>query len=516
MIKVGSDFSGIGAFKQALLRLGIPHKQVFACDWDAHARKSYSANYGEPDYYPHDVNDRTIPQNPLDVYMTSPPCQAFSMAGKRGGEDDERGILFYNSHQFIATNQPRFFIFENVKGLLSHDKPYKEAQYGRTFNKWIQYLGGKSINGNLNMVPHPKAVPYHMYYKVLNATDFNVPQNRERVFIVGIRDDADNVFDWPTPVPLEKRLIDVLEDEVDEKYFLSEKMLQNIMGWNSHENPLDVIYDTETPVMGCLTASGQADLHAGLKLVNHAEMLHGTDVVRTIRSGGRDSLAKKHNHNIIKIGYINQDTQASQVFDSVGDTPTLSAGTHGYAQGYVKVKSATKEGYEVAGEGDSINFSNPSSETRRGRVGKKVAQTLDTSCNQGVCIPVLTPDRPTKQQNGRRFKDSGDPSFTLTAQDRHGVLVKNPQRCEYTNGNSQGGRVYDKVGVSPTLVTCGTKNGLIEAKFSIRRLTPRECLRLMDFPDGFKLVVSDTQAYKQSGNSIVVAVLAALIKQLKL
>lgn len=115
------------------------------------------------------------------------------------------------------------------------------------------------------------------------------------------------------------------------------------------------------------------------------------------------------------------------------------------------------------------------SKTRRGRVGKEVAQTLDTACNQGICIPVLTPDRAEKRQNGRRFKDDGEEMFTITTQDRHGI--------------------YDG--------------------FKIRRLTPRECFRLMDFPDTFTWTVSDSQAYKQAGNSIVVKCLELIIKGLK-
>ena len=128
MINVGSDFSGVGAFNQALDKLGIDYKTVFACDWDKYARQTYIHNYGEPDYYPSDVYNREIPKKPLDIYMTSPPCQAFSLAGKRKGEKDKRGVLFYNSHEFIVKNKPRYFIFENVKGLLSDDS-------GKTFNR---------------------------------------------------------------------------------------------------------------------------------------------------------------------------------------------------------------------------------------------------------------------------------------------------------------------------------------------------------------------------------------------
>ena len=114
-IKVGSDFSGVGAFDKALIRLNIDYESIFSCDMDKYARQTYIHNYGQPKYYPENVYDREIPKESLDFYMTSPPCQAFSLAGKRKGEDDKRGILFYNSLEFIQKNKPRYFIFENVK-----------------------------------------------------------------------------------------------------------------------------------------------------------------------------------------------------------------------------------------------------------------------------------------------------------------------------------------------------------------------------------------------------------------
>jgi len=225
MIKIGSDFSGVGAFNQALIRLGIEYDELFACDMDRYARQTFELNYGKPKYFPNNVYEREIPSESLDVYMTSPPCQSFSLAGKRLGKEDKRGILFFNSLEFIQVNNPRYFIFENVKGLLSHDKDDKKAEFGRTFQEWINYLGGKSVNGVHTFFPYEDAVPYHIYFQVLNAKHYGIPQNRERIFIIGIRDDEDNDFQFPKPFPLEKRLKDVLESEVDEKYFLSDKMI---------------------------------------------------------------------------------------------------------------------------------------------------------------------------------------------------------------------------------------------------------------------------------------------------
>jgi DNA (cytosine-5)-methyltransferase 1 len=443
-IKVGSDFSGVGAFNQALKRLNIDYDEVFACDMDKYARKTFIHNYGEPKYYPDNVYNREIPIDSLDIYMTSPPCQAFSLAGKRQGKKDSRGILFFNSLEFIQKNNPRYFIFENVKGLLSDD-------FGKTFNEWINYLGGKSVNGNPVIFPYEDSVPYHIYWKVLNAKNYNVPQNRERVFIVGIRDDEDNDFSWAKEEPLTKRLKDVLESEVDEKYFLSDKMVNQLVNNN---------IDTE---------------HLNIE---------NKDFSNTLRVGGGKSLTEKHSFDMIKIvGNTNPSGNGmnGNVFDANGISPTLSTNkgegikvgtwrTHKDGQGFrecedgtcptipararedgsgqpvIKVKSATSKGYEE-----------------------------DTSCNQGVCIPVLTPDRVEKRQNGRRFKEDGEEMFTITTQDRHGIY-----------------------------------NG-----YRIRRLTPRECFRLMDFPDDFDFsCVSDSQAYKQAGNSIVVKMLEIIIKRL--
>jgi DNA (cytosine-5)-methyltransferase 1 len=324
--------------------------------------------------------------------MTSPPCQAFSLAGKRLGKDDKRGILFFNSHEFIQVNKPRYFIFENVKGLLSDDG-------SKTFQEWVNMLGGKSVNGVPVLFPYDESVPYHLYWKVLNAKHHGVPQNRERVFLIGIRDDVDNDFQFPKEEYLSKRLKDVLEDGVVDKYFLSQERIDTITKAN--------------------------------------------------RSIGWTDAESKNTANCVLTGYAKNPTDGE----------------------YLKIKSATVKGYEEAKEGDSINFSVPNSETRRGRVGKGVAQTLDTQCNQGVII------------DDTNLGFSKEPIYY------------------YEN--------------APTLRSERFGLKTIE-NYKIRRLTPRECFRLMDFPDCFTWPVSDSQAYKQAGNSIVVNVLYKIIKNLNL
>ena len=444
MIKVGSDFSGVGAFDQTLKRLGINYETIFACDMDKYARQTYINNYGKPKYYPENVYDREIPKYSLDIYMTSPPCQAFSLAGKRKGEDDKRGILFYNSHEFIKKNNPRYFIFENVKGLLSDDG-------GKTFARWIDYLGGKSVNGNPVIFPHEKSVPYHVYHKVLNAKNYGVPQNRERVFIIGIRDDEDNNFSFPKEIPLTKRLKDVLEENVDEKYFLSEKLLNFF--------------------------------------IKHTEK-------HQAKGNGFKFKPKEE--------------------ESIAQAVTTKAGTR-TDDNYLQVKSATSKGYELAEIGeDSINFEHPNSKTRRGRVGVGVSQTLTTSCNQGVAIGAIRGrniDNPKSRKSGLETEqmleiNKNNISNCLTTVQKDNVVIIDDI---YKNREE---RVFTEY--SPTITT--KSQGLkVNDTFKIRKLTPRECFRLMDFPDDSDFsCVSDSQAYKQAGNSIVVNVLSEIIKKLKL
>jgi DNA (cytosine-5)-methyltransferase 1 len=407
-IKVGSDFSGVGAFDQALKRIGVNYETIFACDMDKFARETFVHNYGEPKYYPKNVYDREIPKESLDIYMTSPPCQAFSLAGKRLGKDDKRGILFFNSHEFIQVNKPRFFIFENVKGLLSDDN-------GKTFQEWVNMLGGKSVNGLPVLFPYEDSVPYHLYWQVLNAKHHGVPQNRERVFLIGIRDDSDNKFQFPKEEHLIKILKNVLESEVDEKYFLSKIMLEKLT------------FDY-----------------------------------------------KKNG----EIANLNKGGERGSVYDSDTNSISCLSATDYKQPKQILIKSATLKGFETATENDSINFSVPNSETRRGRVEKQCAQTLDTSCNQGVWIADYRND-----EGLRIRKDNISPCMAA--------------------------RKHSETDIS-------TMAPIIGYDYKIRRLTPRECFRLMDFPDLFTWPVSDSQAYKQAGNSIVVRVLEKIIKNLPL
>ena len=447
MINVGSDYSEVGAFDQALKKLNIDYNTVFACDWDKYARQTYIDNYGNPYYFPKDVHDRKIPDESLDVYMSSPPCQSFSYAGKRGGQNDERGILFYNTHEFIKKNNPRYFIIENVKGLSSDDS-------GRTFKTWINYLGGKSVNGIPVIFPHEQSLDYHVYHKVLNAKHYGVPQNRERVFIIGIRDDVDNIFQFPKPMHLSKRLKDVLEDNVDEKYYLSDKMVSGLNKKNNQDNGFTFKPKTPQDTSNCVTA-------------------------RYYKMGADDNYLQVNAGRIIgrnpdnpKNRTVGLDTEQMLEVNNLG---TSNAVTTVQKDNVVVYKPKNVEQINPSKESNGVQ------PYTHNRIYKgDIVGTLDTECG-----------RPNYVVDSNKFIQGG---------------LQNHQPKKYD-------------GVVPCLNSAmgmgGGQTPVHNYDYKIRKLTPRECFRLMSFPDTFTWTVSNSQAYKQAGNSIVVDVLAAIISKLR-
>ena len=461
-IKVGSDFSGVGAFNQALTRLGIEYQEVYACDMDKYARQTFIHNYGEPKYYPLNVYDREIPSESLDIYMTSPPCQAFSMAGKRLGKEDKRGILFFNSLEFIQVNKPRFFIFENVKGLLSDDG-------GKTFSEWVNMLGGKSVNGNPVIFAYDDSVPYHLYWKVLNAKEHGVPQNRERVFLIGIKDDQDNTFRWPVEEHLTKRLKDVLEEKIDDKYFLSYNQIENIIKSEFTQEKTRI----------------QDGNYSGTLL-------------------SRDYKSPK----CVKV-----KSGRAKGYDEALDTECNQGVICGAIRGRGENNKATLEL-------NSENYSNAIITSQTANL------IIDKECNQGVIS--YTRDSKGKVVS-RHINQQANTIHTATGGggNTDQFVIYNDKRLNETiakNTLKEGEiKILDTYNQSihdecPTLKKHHAENGdrKLWDGYRIRRLTPRECFRLMDFPDTFTWPVSDSQAYKQAGNSIVVRVLEKIIKNLPL
>jgi len=497
MLKVSTFCSGIGAAEEALKNLGVEHEVVFASEIDKYARQSYEVNHDakmmindmcEPDY----VGEQYY----SDLNISGLPCQAFSLAGKRLGELDKRGVLFYDFYRWVKNQQPKVFVIENVKGLLSADK-------GVIFQNWCQLLG-RSVNYQNHFFMHEDSLEYNLHYTVLNSKNFGVPQNRERVFIVGIRKDLPNDFRFPVGWKLDKRLRDVLETNVDEKYYLSEKMMNYLNTRKDNFNNGKINYKTGVDIASCINASSKS-----------------LDI----------------SDNIIVEGEVTPNSQAGKIYGIDGISPTLSAGTHGYAQGYVKVPEATKKGFDIAEVGDSINLSNPNSTTRRGRVGKGIANTLDTSCNQAVIEPLLikfsrteNAKKQRKETGTNNFQDKqiefvkSDISNTITTVQKDNLIIE-PQlnQIAQIEGFESEGRVYDANGLARTIKDgggggSGSKTGWYDTGAKIRRLLPIETFRLQGYSDEFfykcQAVNSDTRLYQQAGNTITVSVIQAIIKNL--
>lgn len=211
-VRLGTVFSGIGAIEHAFQRLKLKHKIVFAGDIEDNCKKSYFANYNidEQDWFT-DVRDFDAKKykGKVDIVVGGAPCQAFSMVGKRLGFEDARGTLFYEFARVIKESEPKVFIFENVKGMLNHDK-------GRTWHVIHDIF---------------EELGYDVHFRVLNSKDYGIPQNRERLFCIGFKDKTE--FKFPAPIELEYRMYDFLEDYVDTKYFLKEKGIKFV---TSHKN----------------------------------------------------------------------------------------------------------------------------------------------------------------------------------------------------------------------------------------------------------------------------------------
>lgn len=206
-------FAGLGGIRMGFQQEGC--ECVFSSEWDSKAQKTYAVNYGHvPTGDITKVKVKEIPD--FDILLGGFPCQAFSHAGKKEGFNDTRGTLFFDVARILKEKRPASFLLENVKGLVSHDK-------GKTFNTILKVL--KDLN-------------YEVFYKVLKSVDYGVPQNRQRIIIVGFDKkqfpkgfNFQKTFKFPEPVNQKNTVGDVLEDSkiVDKKYTLSDKL------WKGHQ-----------------------------------------------------------------------------------------------------------------------------------------------------------------------------------------------------------------------------------------------------------------------------------------
>lgn len=372
-------------------------------------------------------------------------------------EGETRSGLYYEGYRILKEKKPSYSIIENVKNLTS--KRFKQ-QFESILND-LSELG------------------YTNYWKVLNAKNFGIPQNRERVFIVSIRNDiAQNNFCFPQEMPLLWKLKDLLEDNVDEKYYLSENAIGRLIKKNNR-----LIRNLENPdVSSCIIA--------GYYKVDGRNNQYISDNKVQRIAGIYDNENKTH--------------QAGGIYNPIGLSPTLTTmSSGGNKQPFILVHEGTKKGYTEAREGDSINIAYPNNTSKRGRVGKNVSQTILTSPNIAVLenSKVIKFPQPKVQD---RIYDSNGIYPTVIAS---GFKPKIAERKMFNSFNNK--MITD---IAPTQTcSCGNVTStaaiLVSEDFKtymrIRKLTPLECWRLMGFDDkdfykAKSVGISDTQLYKQA------------------
>ena len=482
MIKLLSLFTGIGAFEKALERLNIKYDLVGFSEIDKHAIKSYCAihnvtedkNYGDISK----INENELPD--FDIMTWGFPCQDISIAGKLKGikEGETRSGLYYEGYRILKAKKPKVSIIENVKNLTS-------KRFKNEFDSILKELSD---------------LGYNNYWQVLNAKDYGIPQNRERVFIISIRKDIDNgKFIFPEKIQLQLKLKDLLEEVVDNKYYLTEKGIGRLIKRNNK-----LIRNNENPdVSSCIIAG-----------------YHKMD--------GRNNQYISEENKPKRIGGIydtdERKRQAGGIYDPNAISPTLTTMfPGGDKQPFVLVNEGTKKGSSEAREGDSINISYPNNMKKRGRVGKGVSQTILTSPNMAVVENANKPiclNANKKVSIQDRIYDEEGISATVTASEFRSKVAERKMFNLYNDKE-----IKD---IAPTQTTnCGSSTSSAAVLISengsnylkIRKLTPLECWRLMGFDDedfykAKNVGISDTQLYRQAGNSIVVNVLEEIFKTL--
>lgn len=413
------------------------------------------------------VNIQQVSGNDLNIIDTdkytyimtySFPCQDLSLAGKGKGMSDTstRSGMLWEVERILTEckefgNMPEVLLMENVTQV--HGKGNLDD-----FHKWQSKL---------------EEFGYKNYTQDLIATDYGIPQTRNRCFMVSILGDYSYTF--PKAIPLELRLKDLLEEEVDEKYYLSDKLIENLkFNKNKNCNPSGKgmngrIYDCEiAPTL--TTNKGE-----GIKV--NVSRLYGI------------------------FDNKNLTYQAGSVYDLNGLCPTLDTMQGGYRQPCIEIKNSTKKGYLEATIGDAIDLSQPKSETRRGRVQKEKSQTLTTSCNVGT---IVKDNLKTKLCN----------DLIISGKVKENDVIRHSYSTSRMNGEQKD---LKQNNISPTLDTRCDCLGVVN-NTRIRKLTPKECFRLMGVKDeDFEKIAknqSDSSLYHLAGDSIVVNVLMAIFKEM--
>ncbi len=408
-LRLVEAFAGIGSQVQALKNIGIDVETVGIFEIDKYAIKSYEAIHGEVTNFGDISKEVDIP--PFDLFTYSFPCQDISNAGKKRGFEKGSGTrssLLWECEKIIEKYRPPFLLMENVKALVGKKNL-------PNFEKWLALL---------------ESYGYTNYWQVLNAKDYGVPQNRERVFCVSVLDGRG--YNFPESVPLEKHLVDIMEDNVDDKFYLKQETIDKLVfkhkGY-TNETRRDKILQVGMKKSEKRKNPNRNRVYDPNGIAPTLETTLGGPCVLIGASRGRPIGEKNEQHLEI---------------NSAGTTNTITTVQKDnlVIESKVLIKNGTKKGYLECEPGDGINTGFLESDTRCGRVQKQVSPTL--TCNDTVA--------------------------TLTTDIR------------------------------------------------IRKLTPLECWRLMGFSDEAfhkaEAVNSNTQLYKQAGNSIVVDVLEAIFANL--
>lgn len=457
IITINELFSGIGAQRKAFERLGIPHEVVGICEIDKYAIQSYEAMFGKTKNY---GDICTTPRlDYADLWTYSFPCQDISVAGNQKGiNENTRSGLLYQVQRLLEVAKeegttPKYLLLENVKNLVG--KKFKHQ-----FLEWIEYLD---------------KLGYNTYWQVLNAKNYGVPQNRERVFAVSIRKDLNQKFEFPKSEVLTKRLADVLEDEVDEKYYLSQDKVETLI--------------KNLEQTGCVA----------VKEVDNYVVEN-----RIVQVG-----------NIVSTGNWN-NPQRGRIYSTDGLSPALNTVGGGglepkIIEGVIhKVnipQTVRVRKYEVDNEKLVALLRNHKTLTNR-----QIAESLN--------VPV------TKVEHWFRTDDSfAIPDAEIWYQLKELLNIETNEYDEAITTFEEKEGVYEKsnrcyldTGIAPTLTSSSCDEKII-TNLRIRKLTPLECWRLMGFDDNdFQKAqqsgVSNSQLYKQAGNSIVVDVLEKIFKNL--
>ena len=459
-IRLLSLFSGIGAFEKALDRENIPYELVNFCEIDKFAVKSYCAVHGvSEDKNLGDISkiaSEDIPDCDLVTYGF--PCQDVSVAGNQKGivAGQTRSGLLYEALRIIEAKKPSYAICENVKNLVG--KKFKPD-----FDKLLFMLD---------------ELGYNSYWQVLNAKDYGIPQNRERVFVISIRKDIDNgTFKFPEKFPLELRLKDMLEDEVDEKFYLTPKQIKCL---NVNEpKGTDIIHVGNTKSGGQKSANIMSDgISSCLSATDYKQP---KQIVERMYRQAFETLYE----NDCKAGDVINPYNKKVVAD--GTCPTLTTRPEGFKTANLIVTDqqiVDNPAYEsVTQVNDNYAMLNG------GKIGKMTDIYRRAYYEDGVSPTIHTcPGGNTEPKV---------------------ILLDDTQGFDGT-------RAYKDY--SPTLRAA--RSGLkVATDFRIRKLTPKECWRLMGFDDrdfdkAKAAGISNSQLYKQAGNSIVVNVLQYIFRNL--